>query len=426
MCDPDPVTFECRNTGAWRTSTPAGSSYGYVANPVVKNYDGTMSHLLEPYLTLATQYGWANFMYQTNQGPSYPAHQFMFSGTSAPTAADDANATFVSENFNGKVVSDNAGCLALKGGSSDLLSPDVGSTPPPACKLFPGNVKECPLANTALVYPTNPVGTFCYPHQTMADVLDPHSITWKYYAPTAGSIWTAPDSFKAICEPAWVNPSGDPSSQLECTGGEWNAKVDVKNNGTDILRDIESCDLARVNWVIPDGAWSDHASANDHYGPSWVAAIVNAIGNHKKCAPGTKDAGQTFWEDTAIIITWDDWGGWSDNQPAQYKSKLPCTSTNCQGDYQHGFRVPLIVVSAYTPTGFIRNTPHDFGSVLRMIEGINHLTEGQLGFADQRATTDLHEFFPLTQPRVYFTIPAVKDANFFLTYTAPAIDPDDD
>jgi hypothetical protein len=31
------------------------------------------SHLLDPYLMFAKEYGWANYMYQTNQGASYPA-----------------------------------------------------------------------------------------------------------------------------------------------------------------------------------------------------------------------------------------------------------------------------------------------------------------------------------------------------------------
>jgi phospholipase C len=426
MCDPDPVTMECRNTGAWRTSVPAGSSYAYVANPPVKNYDGSAGHVLQPYLTLAKQYGWANYMYQTNQGPSYPAHQFMFSGTSAPTEADDAKSIFVAENFNNLVLGKEAGCLVPASATNAMISPDVGATPPSSCTVFPGAVKECPVTNTKLVYPTDPVGSFCFEHKTMANVLDPHAITWKYYSPKPGSIWTAPDSFLSICDPAFENPTGDPESPLECKGAGWAAHVDVQNNGTDILRDIASCDLAQVSWVIPDRPWADHAGGAGLYGPSWVAAVVNAIGNNPKCGKTTKDADQNYWENTAIVITWDDWGGWSDNQPAQYLSKLPCTSTDCPSDYQHGFRVPLIVVSAYTPPGLIRNEPYDFGSVLRMIEGVNHLAEGQLGFADRRAVTDLREFFRLTQPRTYVTVPAEKDASFFLTWTAAAADPDDD
>jgi len=427
MCDPDPSTYECRNDGAWQTSKPAGDSYAFVSNPGVTNSDGSTGTLLEPYLMLAKQYGWANYMYQTNQGPSYPAHQFMFSGTSAPTAADDANSIFVSENFNGETIGKEAGCLLLESGYNYLISPAV--PPDTKCTQFPGSVQECKTLNTALKYPTNSVGTFCYPHQSMADVLDPHSIPWMYYAPSPGSIWTAPDSIGTICVPKWDKPVKHPNSALKCTGAEWIANVDTKNLGTDILRDIQQCDLAAVSWVIPDGRWSDHAGPNDQYGPSWVAAVVNAIGNKKKCAPGTKDAGQTYWENTAIVITWDDWGGWSDNQPAQYESKLPCTSTDCRGDYQRGFRVPLLVVSAYTEAGTINNDPYDFGSVLRMIEGINGVsgvTEGQLGFADARAKNDLHLFFTRSTPRAYKTIPAEKDASFFLSMKGAAVDPDDD
>jgi phospholipase C len=437
MCDPDPVTFQCRNDGAWRTSSPAGSSYAYVLNPAVTNYDGSSGHLLDPYNTLATQYGWANFMYQTNQGPSYPAHQFMFSGTSAPTATADAGSMFVSENFNGQIVGKNAGCLLLNGAGNDIVFPKAGVWPPgvdaflKGCKTYAGgSVLDCPVQNQGLTAspesngPGKTVGIYCYPHKSMADVLDPHNITWKYYAPSPGSIWSAPDSIKSICEPQWINPMF-PSLGLQCTGKEWKANVDTNNDGTDILGDITNCKLANVTWVIPDGKWSDHAGLDTQYGPSWVAAVVNAIGNNPQCPAGTTDQGQTYWKNTAIVITWDDWGGWSDHEPARLLSTLPCTSTKCQGDYQYGFRVPLIVVSAYTPQGYINNDPHDFGSVLRMIEGINHLTEGQLGFADARATTDLHAFFSLTQPRAYTTIPAQQPANYFLTNTTPAVDPDD-
>jgi len=37
--------------------------------------------ILNPYLELARRFGWANYMFQTNQGPSFPAHQFLFGGT---------------------------------------------------------------------------------------------------------------------------------------------------------------------------------------------------------------------------------------------------------------------------------------------------------------------------------------------------------
>lgn len=423
MCDPDPATLECRNDGAWRITVPTGGAYAYVENTAVKNYDGTPGHLLDPYLTFAKEYGWANYMFQTNQGPSYAAHQYLFSGTAAATAADDARATFVAEDFS--TVSE-SGCLAPKTTTNNIISPAL-SSPPHGCSVFDDrSVQECIAANVALIYPTNPVGSFCESHETMADVLDPHRITWQYYAATAGALANAPVASKQICEPQFVNPNADPTSPLTCSGKEWTANVNIGNLGTDILNDISNCSLAQVNWITPDDKWSDHAGGNDMFGPSWVASIVNAIGVNRTCPAGTKDAGQNYWENTAIIVTWDDWGGWTDHELPRLASKLPCKSTACHGDFEHGFRVPMIVISAYTPAGFISNEQHDFGSILRMIEGVNHIPEGELGFADARATTDLREFFSLTTPRAYHAVPAQKSASYFLSIKgAPAVDPDD-
>ena len=98
-----------------------------------------------------------------------------------------------------------------------------------------------------------------------------------------------------------------------------------------------------------------------------------------------------------------------------------------QGDYQYGFRVPLIVISAYTPPRFVDNVRHDFGSILRFIEANFSLPAGGLSFADARATTDLSAFFNLNQlPRRYKTITAPKSAHFFTHDKRKPTDPDDE
>lgn len=407
MCDPDPVTFQCHNDGAWQI-LPSNGSYAFVQNPTVtfnNSYGMGSTTALGPYLTFAQSYGWANQMFQTNQGPSYPAHQFIFSGTSARTAEDDADAIFVADNFGPK--GSHSGCLATLNSFDPLISPNPSGVCPNGCTCYDNNtVKVCPLTN-------NPLGTFCFSHDSMATLLDNASppIKWKYYAPSAGSIWTAPNSFLSICQPN--------STFTECTGPEWSADVDL--NDTDILRDIKGCSLSPVSWVIPDDRWSDHAGGSqDGTGPSWVAAIINEIGGFQNnCG---------YWQNTAVVVTWDDWGGWSDNQPPPILAGLPCGSTaaSCQGDYQYGFRVPMLVVSAYTKEGTINNSTHDFGSILRMIEGIFGLGEGKLGFADARANTDLHSFFNLPTARSYTVVPAVQDPNYFLNFTGTPIAPDND
>src|SRR6202044_56531 len=78
-------------------------------NPLLTYVDNSTG-TVQPYFDIAQQYGFANRMFQTNQGPSFPAHQFLFGGTSAPSAADDAAGIFASENPPG--IDNSVGCAA--------------------------------------------------------------------------------------------------------------------------------------------------------------------------------------------------------------------------------------------------------------------------------------------------------------------------
>ena len=132
MCDAD-SSGNCRNDGAWRI-LPSDGSYTFVQNPVVTNYDGSTGHLLDPYLTFAETYGWANFMYQTNQGPSSPAHQFLFGGTPAPSAASDAQAIFASDNIdNTNGNNKNVGCIAPAGSTVAIIGASAPLAPMHPC-----------------------------------------------------------------------------------------------------------------------------------------------------------------------------------------------------------------------------------------------------------------------------------------------------
>jgi phospholipase C len=370
MCDINSATGVCRMDGAARIACgpkcSPDSQFRFVDNS---------TGILNPYLELATQYGWANYMFQTNQGPSFPAHQFLFGGTSAPSAADDAAGIFAAENPPGtkKLV----GCAAPAGTLVALIEPN-------------GSEQQT-------VYP-------CFEHTTLPDLL-PSTFTWRYYAPTADSMWNAPNAIQHICMSSGAGG--------QCTGQEWTNNVDLKP--PDVLTDIGKCELRSLSWVIPTGANSDHSNLNDGGGPSWVASIVNAIGRSTKC-----DGNSGYWKDTAIVILWDDWGGWYDHEP-------PTILAQPEGVYQYGFRVPMMVVSAYTPTQYIDNLRYDFGSILRFIENNFGIAEGALNFADARASTDLSTFFQLNDsPRVFQPIDAPLKAEFFIQDKRPPTDPDDD
>ena len=360
------------------------------------SYQFVQSSDVQPYLDIAAQYGWANFFFQTNQGPTFAAHQYLFTGTSAQDAESDSEGVLVVGNpqapkgANYSPLQD-TGCLAPLNEYNWLISPQSA---PQMYKLV-----------------NNPVGSLCFYHDTMATLLDDAGLTWKYYVvpqtsnpypddPTkkgynvGGFLINAPNSIYDICQPDNVFQN--------CNGPEYTTNVDLAPG--DVLTDIANCNLPAVSWVTPIGQASDHpGNVKGNEGPSWVSTVVDAIGNDTSC-----EHGAGYWSDTAILIMWDDWGGWYDHVG-------PSIAPGVWAVNEHGFRVPFIAVSAYTPPAFVSNVPHDFGSVLRFVQGTMGFTEGALGFADARATTDLREFFNFKmQPRPFQTINSPRNAEYFI------------
>ena len=85
-------------------------------------------------------------------------------------------------------------------------------------------------------------------------------------------------------------------------------------------------------------------------GENWTVQQVNAIMK------------SPYWKDTAIILTWDDYGGFYDHVPPPKKNL-----------YELGPRVPLIVISPYTRSHFVSHKTYDFRSVMKYIEQTFHL-----------------------------------------------------
>jgi phospholipase C len=331
-----------------------------------------------PYFQMAETYTFGDHMFQTNEGPSFPAHQFIISGTSAPTAT---STMFVSSNPAGVSNSDN----------------DTGCTAPPAEYVW---LIDANGDDSTQAYP-------CTEHPALTDELDAKGISWRYYTPSAGSIWTGPNAIQHLC-----GPNAPPPNATACQSADWNNDVILYTNGNPapILTDISNNNLPAVSWVIPSGQNSDHPGATDATGgPSWVASIVNAIGT------------SSYWSNTAIIVTWDDWGGWYDHVPPP---QVINNGTSWGSGYVYGFRVPLIVISPYAKAGYISHVNHDFGSILHFIEQVYGLSS--LGYADAHAD-DLSDCFDLNQSPISFeTIDAPMKADHFLNDHRPPTAPDND
>jgi phospholipase C len=65
------------------------------------------------------------------------------------------------------------------------------------------------------------------------------------------------------------------------------------------------------------------------------------------------------WSSTAVVLTWDDFGGFYDHVPPPHVDL-----------YGLGPRVPAIFISPYAKPGYVDHTQYEFASVLRFIETI--------------------------------------------------------
>jgi phospholipase C len=343
----------CHGHHCWVTTYDGGALDGFDLN----NPPGTPSDFdyafvdkseIQPYFDMAETYTFADRMFQSNSGPSYPAHQYLIAGQSDLVAenpvlphgkytvwgCDDPKRTYT---------------VVLDGSGNEVRGP------------FP-----------------------CFSYSTLADRMDAAGVTWRYYAPTigtSGAIWSAFDAIRQVRY-----------------GPDWGRNVISPE--TRVLTDASLGNLPQVMWVVPSGPNSDHSGQGSSTGPSWVASVVNAIGESPD------------WDSTAIFITWDDWGGWYDHVPPTQLDEMGL-----------GYRVPLIVISPYAKLHYVSHVQHEFGSIMHFLEedfGLASLTD-----VDARAD-DLSDCFDYSQPPTPFArIKAPLGPAYFLDQ-APTLEPPDD
>jgi phospholipase C len=385
--------------GACNPNT-SGTTCGASTPPPNPPYVYVEQSVVQPYFDIANNYGWGNYMFQTNEGPSYPAHQFLFGGTSAPVWPSDMYANYF--------VADNPGVSGCNKHNAGLQWVDPTGDPTfdyPTPSSLGVSAYECYDRNTMVTTQAGATGAV----STRIDKAS-KAITWKYYAQTPGKIWDAPESDPQTCYGSYQAPAGNPP----CSGPQYTDHVIFPGKGdgqsAPILTDIASCKLAKLTWVTPDAVWSDHPgdlpSTDPGYpglGPSWVTDIIDAIGQSNANSGGQCD----YWQasPTAIFVVWDDWGGFYDHvpPPAVYRGTgtapdFTCSAPNGWGcGYVYGFRVPLLVVSPYTTAGTVSGAlnptspfpppyppnpcwTHDFGSILAFTEQ-NFYTAGNTQIA---------------------------------------------
>lgn len=165
--------------------------------------------------------------------------------------------------------------------------------------------------------------------------------------------------------------------------------------------DIQRGQLPQVSWIMP-GPWhpptwpslcsssqtpdSEHPPARSDCGMDYVAYLVNQVMQSQ------------YWQSSAIIITWDEFGGFYDHLLPPVVDKF--------GD---GFRVPTLVISPWAFPGYIDHTQYDFNSLLKLVE--QNFGVPPLGTRDATANSVMGAFNFNQVPLE----PLIEPANFTWT-----------
>lgn len=326
-------------------------------------------HDIQPYWDLAKRYTLADRMFQSNIDQSFAAHLYLIAGQAFGTV-------------------------------------NVPNRRPWGCDADPRRTYVRMLLKDRSLGARVPP---CFDLQTLGDELDSAGLSWRYYAPSvvpAGTWRNFPYAEEQLGSPGMPDFGGNWNAYDAIAhvrrGRDWTYVVSPE---TRFLTDIQRGRLANVTWIVPSWRNSDHPLSMSETGPSWVAAIVNAVGE------------SSYWKNTAIFITWDDSGGWYDHVAPP---KL---------DYDGlGVRVPLIVVSAYAKNGYVSHVRHEFGSILKFSEELFKLSS--LSDSDRRADDLLDCFMFDRAPASFKPIGGLYKATYFMSTasrrssaTTPALTP---
>jgi phospholipase C len=254
----------------------------------------------------------------------------------------------------------------------------------------------------------------CWNPKTLADELDAKKLPWSFYAVAVGSI--APkyacgrggdhglDGNGARAPGLW---SAYQAIDHICYSPDWNNDVAPFSPPAKFLTDIKGGELRAVTWITPTDKDSDHGGVESEDGPSWVASLVNAIGESK------------FWDSTAIFIFWDDPGGWYDPEPPQYLK-----DSNYDG---LGYRIPLLMISPYAKKGLVDHTHYEHCTILRFVEETFGLSRLDNPYdCDARAALPTAAFDFSQPPRKFVHIKVPLDERHFVNEPLDGLPPDDD
>ena len=284
---------------------------------------------VQQYWDLAQQYALGDKAFASNSGPTYVAHQYLIAGESGHASEVPSAQPW--------------GCGGPASETVDLLA--YGQASPPVFSKATGHEVPGPFP--------------CFTYPTIANNLDAAGVSWSYYveAQNPGG------NLNGVCgNPANLSRSGLEEHQV---ARHENLDRHLERNNSRTYRG--SCRRARTP-ITP-------VPQSGNKGPR-MGGVDRQRGRPKQ-----------YWNSSAIIVMWDDWGGWYDHvHPPQYAD--PQTKAR-EG---LGFRVPLDRHLAVRQTGLhlaqsARNCQHACTSSrnVRLAADLQSALHGKNQYADQRA-----------------------------------------
>jgi phospholipase C len=217
--------------------------------------------------------------------------------------------------------------------------------------LDPDGKQGGPLLETLVGGRAQAAGTLTW--TTMPEQLQARGIDWKVYTdPSLGVLDNVLPYFKAF----QTNPA------LQARGLQPTYPHGFR-------ADAKAGRLPQVSWIIGSIAASEHPGfSSAKAGETLARDVVRTL-----------TADPELWAKTALLITWDENGGFFDHvappaappkTPGEHVTTptLPRAAQGIRGPIGLGFRVPLLVVSPFSRGGYVCSDVFDHTSLLRLIE----------------------------------------------------------
>lgn len=188
-------------------------------------------------------------------------------------------------------------------------------------------------------------------YASIGDRLNEAKISWAWYNENWNGVkpWALKTAFgpgdgSAVIDTTNLYVPHHNPFQYYPTWGD-NVRAGHMRDATDFLEDVKSGKLPSVSFLKATGFHDEHPEHSaPAWGQDWVMSLLNAL------------AQSPAWSRTAVIITYDEGGGFWDHVAPPNPDRYGC-----------GTRIPALLISPYARRGFVDSAFGDTTSVLAFI-----------------------------------------------------------